>query len=273
MTYFLLLLIIGGGFLFYFTRHKKNLKNDSYVRQESQEKPAPAFPQVKSETKSSTLKKDPTLQVYTKKGLKEFNIVGANHYGLDQEEYEYPTPFFGTVKCEPGQKLGVFRDDGRQIAQVPKGNIKLYNSLTQKHKGENILWGQIYYNSHDKKWQGRATTPVGYSQEEMLRIKKVFALKSLNQEEMAIKQKTSEDYLNVLERHSVIVEEMNALKIQLPYEFPVRFISSATKHFEEDKNWAALIEIEKYTDLIDELSDTYKNATMRRIELAKSNVQ
>ena len=40
----------------------------------------------------------------------------------------------------------------------------------------------------------------------------------------------------------------------------------------KEKQWDRLVELEKYSDLINALSKTYLDATLRRIELAKKNL-
>jgi len=255
-----LFLVIIGGILIYFYSKNKGPKKQLGSKSMGKPKPAPAnAPQKK-------------MSVYTKKGLRDFSIVGANHFGLDRIENQYPTPFMGYIKCIAEQRLGVFRDDNRQIAHVPKSNTKLYNSILTCHNGNNMAWGNLCYDGHDKKWTGSVTTPLGYTTEEGERIKNIFHLMGLNNKDIARKDKSSEEYLNILERHKRVVVDIEELKLDLHYQFPRTFIPSVSKYFEKEKNWKGLIELENYMDLIENLSDLYKNATLKRIDIAKSNL-
>jgi hypothetical protein len=45
-----------------------------------------------------------------------------------------------------------------------------------------------------------------------------------------------------------------------------------SKQLEKEKHWIKLIELEKYADLLNDLSTKFKETTLRRIEKAKENL-
>ncbi len=59
---------------------------------------------------------------------------------------------------------------------------------------------------------------------------------------------------------------------ELYYSFPKNLIPSISSHLEKEKNWEKLIELEKYQDLINELSEKFKGTTLKRINFAKENM-
>jgi len=46
-----------------------------------------------------------------------------------------------------------------------------------------------------------------------------------------------------------------------------------SKHLEKEKNWEKLIELDKFHDLINSLTDKFKTSTIKRIEKAKENLK
>lgn len=88
------------------------------------------------------------------------------------------------------------------------------------------------------------------------------------------KSKSTEKYFEILNRYREIKQLLTDLKDpeELYYSLPKNLIPSISSHLEKEKNWKKLLELEKHQDLISDLSEKFKETTLKRIEKAKKNV-
>lgn len=100
------------------------------------------------------------------------------------------------------------------------------------------------------------------------------SLKFDNQTQIKKKEKSTEKYFEILNRHREITKLLADLKNpeEFYYSFPKNLVPSISSHLEKEKNWEKLLELEKHQDLISELSEKFRETTLKRIEKAKKNV-
>jgi hypothetical protein len=227
-----------------------------------------------------SLKKIPNNQdngqiLYKKKGIKTFDLKGMYYRKLDPKVDS--GVFSGTALIESNKHdtyaVAIYNSDKRLYGYIPKGNKRLSNSMQKWHNGEVPAWGHLRYMKSDDQWFGQVKLPIGYSDSEMEMFKSILNLNNLNQIQIDKKEKETEKYFEILERHKEIRNMLDNLNnpSELYYSFPRNLIPAISKHLEKEKNWAKLIELENYQDLIDDLTDTYREPTLRRISIAKQN--
>lgn len=262
--------IIAGVIIFYFIF--KSQKSPSSPPIQSQSKPTK---QKKPSRPKPSIEKD----FYKKKGIKNFRIVGVKHYNLRPEEYGGGgRGFTGSIKTVENSHdkyaVGVFDSNGNQIGHTPKNNNRLHHSLNEWHNGKSLAWGHLRYDDYIKNWEGTVYSPIGYSSEEMEKIERIATLREEIRLETKNKENTTEGYFQILEKHRIIIQDLEDLKhpTDLDYAFPANFIPTVSKHLEKEKEWDSLLDLEKYDDLINQLNDRFKGATLKRIEKAKTHV-
>jgi hypothetical protein len=214
--------------------------------------------------------------LYKKKGIKTFDLKGMYYRKLD------PTndsgSFIGFAKCENNKHdtyaVGIYNEQNKLLGYTPKGNKRLNTSLTEWHKGRVPAWGFLRYDNYDKKWYGTVNFPIGYTLEQIEKVKNVLTLQCENELQIGKKEKQTERYFEILKRHQEIKKLLEDLKNpeEIYYSFPKNLIPTISNHLEKEKNWEKLIELEQHLDLINELSEKFKETTLRRINSAKANV-
>ena len=250
---------------YYYTRKKKPPKVTPAQKPRSE-------PTTRSRTKETGEKKD----LYKKKSIRVFDIKGTNHRDLNKSEHTGAFIGYAQAENNPHDRyaVGLFNDSGVRLGYVPKGNTRLHNSLDEWYDGKSLAWGHMEYDDYLKKWLGKVFIPVKYSAGEVAKIQEVLTLRALNDPAIPKKDKTTEEYFQILERHKQIKKNLDELKKprELSYTFSKNIIPSLSKHLEKQKEWNKLVELEAYQDLINDLSEQYKGATERRIALAKSHL-
>jgi len=230
-----------------------------------------------SNSKKKVISNNSNSLLYKEKGIRVFDIKGAKFRNLNPNKHN--GEFVGNAKLENNKHdryaVAIYNDKNNHLGYVPKGNKRLNNSIAQWHNGKILVWGHLYQDKYNKNWYGKVYIPIGYSSEQLEKIKDFLIIRQENENLIKDKEKSTEKFFKILQNHSKIdnlLKELNYPE-ELYYLFPRNLIPTISKHLEKEKNWVKLIELEKYQDLIDELSDNFKNSTLNRISKAKSNIK
>lgn len=214
--------------------------------------------------------------LYKKKGIKTFDMKGMFYQNLNPEIHS--GDFIGIGKCEDNSHdmyaVGIYNQQNELLGYTPKGNKRLNNSLTEWNDGKVQVWGGLSHDDYDDRWYGTVYIPVGLTTEQIDKVERILSLKSDNQTQIKKKEKSTEKYFEILNRHREIAKLLTDLKNpkEFHYSFPKNLVPSISSHLEKEKNWEKLLELEKHQDLISELSDKFRGTTLKRIEKAKKNV-
>lgn len=214
--------------------------------------------------------------LYKNIGIKVFEMKGMFYQNLNPQIHN--GEFIGYAKTGSNSHdmyaVEIYNNENKLLGYTPKGNKRLNLSLDEWHNGKVIIWGELSHDDYDDKWYGNVNIPVGFSENQLEKVVRVLNLKFENQNQINKKEKTTEKYFEILNRHREISNLLSELKnpMEFCYSFPKNIIPSISSHLEKEKNWEKLLELEKHQDLISELSEKYKETTLKRIEIAKKNV-
>jgi hypothetical protein len=260
----LFVLIVVAILIFIISNGNKSNKNKTQSYTETN-----ASINIKTNTRTEEEK-----LLYKTKGIKSFEIKGTYYTNLTEAD---AGDFFGFAKCEYNSHdqyaVGIYNENGESIGYVPKGNKRLNDSLTEWHNEKLIAWGHLQFDNYDSKWYGTVYIPIGLSEEQIKSIEETFKIIEENKELITKKELSTSEYFIILENHKKINLNLKLIKDKdnLFYYFPKTIIPSFSKKLESNKDWESLIKIEEHKDLIDNLSETYRNSTLKRIEKAKEN--
>ena len=210
--------------------------------------------------------------LYKSKEIKSFEIHGINYTRVNDQDFG---DFIGYAICEYNSHdqyaVSIYKDKNKLIGFVPKGNKRLNNSITEWHDKRIIVWGNLRFDEYYKKWFGFVYIPVGLDERQIKLIENFVNLNHLNQKLLSKKEFSILEYFQILENHNTIISYLDKVekREELDYNFPRIIIPSLSKKLETEKEWEKLIGLEKYSDLINELSEVFKNSTLKRIEKAK----
>ena len=214
--------------------------------------------------------------LYKKKGIKVFDMKGMFYRKLNPKTDN--GEFIGFANCENNSHdmyaVGIYNTDGKLLGYTPKGNKRLNLSLKEWNSGKTVTWGNLRYDDFNDKWYGTAYIPVGFTLGQIEKIEQILMLKNKNEILIKKKEKETEKYFEILINHQEIIKLLSDIKNPegLSYSFPKNLIPSISSHLQKEKNWEKLIELEKYQDLINELSEKFKETTLKRISIAKENI-
>lgn len=263
LTIFVIILVI-----YFFRKNSKEKKKiiQTYKTSEFEKK----------EISSSFNKIEDEKMLYKTKGIKSFEIRGTYYRDLNETD---AGDFIGHVSCEYNSHdqyaVGIYNDNDYLIGYVPKGNRRLNESLTEWHNEKVIAWGNLQFDDYDNKWYGVVYIPVGLNEKQIRSIEETFDLIKNNKTLISKKDLTTSEYFEILENHKKIKSNLNIIKDKdnLFYYFPKTLIPSLSKKLESEKDWNNLIKIEEHEDLLNDLSETFRNSTLKRIEKAKGNLE
>ena len=214
--------------------------------------------------------------LYKTKGIKTFDMKGMFYQNLNPKINS--GEFTGYAKTDNNSHdmyaVEIYNNENKLLGYTPKGNRRINTSLNEWHNGKVIVWGGLSHDDYDDKWYGNVYIPIGFTESQLEKVKQILNLKSENQNQINKKEKTTEKYFEILNRHREISNLLTELKNpeEFYYSFPKNLIPSISSHLEKEKNWDKLLELEKHQDLISELSEKFKETTLKRIELAKKNL-
>ncbi len=213
----------------------------------------------------------PTL--YKQRGVKSFSMKGMYFRGLDPGD---AGAFFGEAISEDNPHdqyaVAIVNSQDKLLGYTPRGNKRLSDSLVVWSQSRALAWGVLEYDDYDDKWYGKVYIAVGC--EFISEYPKLFQLIQKQNDALKQKIKNKEFYFELLERHNHI--EALLTKLNRPaginYTFPKNLMPSISKFLEDSRDWTALVELERYSSVLDELNEKYKATTLKRIELAKENI-
>ena len=233
---------------------------------------------VKNSLKHNNDKKE-TDFLYKKREIKSFNIHGIHFQKNINSDDAGSFIGYVTVENNPHDKyaVAVYNNQNKRLGYVPKGNQRLNESLRQWHNGKVFAWGSLIWEDYFKDWSKYhcyVEIPIGLKNEEIDSIKKIFDLEQKNIDLLKSEKVTTDNYFNYIENYYEKIKTIESLQIVNDFNksFPKNLIPTISKHLEKEKNWEKLIELEKYKDLLNDLSSKFKETTMRRIEKAKENL-
>ncbi|MFW5983379.1 MAG: hypothetical protein ACOCQ4_02670 [bacterium] len=242
----------------------RNKKNAHY---------SPSPKNINSNSKTDQESNEKTL--YKNREIRRFDMKGMFYRDLSKNEIG---KFKGYANCEFNDHdqyaVGIYNNADTLLGFVPKGNKRLNESIEEWHNGKVFSWGNLTYDEYNESWQGYVYIPVGLSEETIEEIKTIFKLIEKRDEIINKSIVDIEEYFSLLEDHKKIISAIESIKkpICIDYEFPKKLIPSLSKTLEQNKEWNKLIELEKYTELINNLSVKFSEATFKRIEKAKANL-
>lgn len=266
----LLVVLIIVSLLIYFIRKNKNSKKKKTIHVNETN--------TLNKTENSNLldKIEEEKMLYKTKGIKSFEIHGTYYTDLNKND---AGDFLGYVNCEQNSHdqyaVGVFNENDHLIGYVPKGNKRLNDSLKEWHRGKLIAWGNLQYDDYNNQWYGIVYIPIGLSDEQIKLIEESFDLIKRNKILIASKDLTTLEYFTILTNHKKIKSNLKVIKDKdnLFYYFPKTVIPSLSKKLESEKDWNNLVKIEEHQDLLNDLSETFRNSTLKRIEKAKESLE
>jgi hypothetical protein len=236
----------------------------------------PNTPSIPKNVKSQKNIKDNSDYLYKEKEIRPFEISGLFYRKLDIVEDS--GLFIGhactTYNVHDKYCVEIFNKKNKSIGFIPKGNRRLFESLSQWHNGKIFIWGQLFFEEYYNNWKGTVYIPVGFSVNEIEDIKKFFSLQNSVSQIISSSNKTTQSYITFLNLNSEIALILKKLNYPagLNYYAPSTILASISKLFEKEKMWQELINLESEIDLLKNLPENYKKATKRRIELAKNKI-
>ena len=249
-------------------------KNKSKKSSNVQRKVVPQKQNLSKNTNRIDITEEKIL--YKKKGIKTFDMKGMFYQNLNPKIHS--GNFIGFAKCEDNSHdiyaVAIYNQNNELLGYTPKGNKRLNNSLNEWNNGKVPVWGGLSHDDYDDRWYGTVYITVGLTSEQIEKVERILKLKSDNQTQIKKKEKSTEKYFEILNRHREIKKLLTDLKNpeEFYYSFPKNLVPSISSHLEKEKNWEKLVELEKHQDLISELSEKFKETTLKRIEKAKKTL-
>ncbi len=183
---------------------------------------------------------------YKLKGIKKFEMRGMYYQNLNPEIHCGAFTGFAQTDYNPYDiyAVEICNNHNELLGYTPIGNRRLSNSLNEWNNRKVFAFGWISHDDYDDRWNGSVYIPVGLTQEQVEKIKEVLKLKSDNQNQIDKKEKSTEKYFEILNRHQVIKQLIKDLNnpVGFYYSFPKNLIPSISNHLEKEKNWEKLLE-------------------------------
>ncbi|MDQ2180471.1 HIRAN domain-containing protein [Marinifilum sp. D714] len=220
----------------------------------------------------NTTPKSAPIETYKNPGLKSFNIVGT--YFRDNVNKSDLGNFIGYVKTEDNRHdryaVAVYTQSGKQLGYTPKGNQRLNKSLSQWHYGKTFAWGSLGYDDYNQSWYGEVYIPIGLKGKENVAFQTILENK-MKIDEFKGKELNTEESFQILDKALEALNCQNIVKKHFKFEYPLHknFIPSLSSRLEKNKDWEQLIRLKKYNPLINELSESFRGASLRRIKKAE----
>jgi len=211
-----------------------------------------------------------TSNCYVKNEVFNFELKGIFY-----NDYKRTGDFLGfaknTYNSHDKYSVGIFINN-KLAGYPPKGNYRLHNTINQIHNNNLLCWGNIHYDEFRNQYSGTVNIPIGFTMEELEKTET--ALQLIFEQDILSKKenKSIEDFFKLLNNDSKIYELITNEKIlkTINYYFNKNIIPQLSKRLEQEKDWENLIKLENYKLAINDLSENFKNSTLKRIEKAKS---
>jgi hypothetical protein len=152
----------------------------------------------------------------------------------------------------------------------------LSNSLTEWHNGVVFAFMATPASGNGDVTSQKifAFIPVGLTNKDIGEI--IAALTKLETRKSILSKQeiSSHEYLQILKDHQFIREIFEKLELlnEIDINLSKRLIPALSRQLEEEENWDSLLELEKHSPLIDELSERFAGATYRRISKARKQM-
>lgn len=217
--------------------------------------------------------------VFKNKGIKNYIIVGVKYYCND---INMDPNIYGYVKTENNKHdkyaVCIYNHDNSKIGYVPKGNFRLNNSLNEWHDGKLISWGQVWFDNYSKNWHGNIYIPLTFNESDISDLKIIFDLLIKRRDYLNNKIINNNQYIELLDDELLITKilhENKEINISegINFHLSKKILPAFCKKLEDEKDWETIIKLEKYKEIIDLLSDRYKNSIYNKIELAKKKLK
>ncbi|MCO6149094.1 hypothetical protein [Flavobacterium sp. NRK1] len=233
---------------------------------------------AKNTTQSISIKKNNTSESKNKKTgdlrreVKSYDIKGLEYRNIKDSDRGF---FYGYISHIAHEKdknaIQIINSDNKLIGYLPKGKSKLVKHLYEWHNGTLPCWGNI---TNDYYFRGSYVSfPLGSPANE---INKYVQILEIDKTNTILKNKKSISpdevftiFDNYLKAHEIYLTLENKLIL---IDSPYNLIAGFTKRLEENKDWNRLIKLENYMHIINHMPKTTKPATLRRIEIAKSEL-
>lgn len=214
------------------------------------------------------------------KGVIRFEMKGMHYQSLTPDE---AGDFIGTAECVPDEHddyaVGIYNNSGYLLGFVPRNNKILFKSIDVWHNGSVFAWGLLDYESYDDSWYGQVYIPVGLESFKIEAIKYILKntqqFKNINKR---IKDKSviiqDDEMFNILKAYKVLNNNANKIGhnyyLEIP-NLPVGTLNSFSFKLQKEKQWADIVLLEKYSELI--LNEKKAVTFKKRIEKAKSELE
>jgi hypothetical protein len=227
-------------------------------------------------TKTSTDRKNnqssPVIdKVYKTGGIKKVEIQEAR-YDRSINDIEF---FIGTASVHPNEydkyNVDILNETGSRIGHI-ENNHHLSNSLKEWHNGTVFTFGKIQIpNDAGTSKKGIAFIPIALEESMVNNLK--LALRKLKKRHSILSEHSipSIKYLKIIDDHKFISAILSQLGLtdEINTSLPKKIIPALSKQLEDEQDWDGLLKLEKYSDLIDELSERFAGTIYRRIGNAK----
>lgn len=211
-------------------------------------------------------------EVYKTAGIKKAELKELS----DSSENKIPGFITGSAVTRPDEhdkyNVDILNEQGNTIGHIEK-NRRLCNSLEAWHSGSIFAFVKTSETEGAETSSGTVHIPVGLNPENIIMLKQVFEKLGKRTEILDSETISSNQYLEILDDHktiSKILLELDLVDI-IDISISKRIIPALSKQLEEEENWKGLLQLEKHSDLIDELSERFAGTTYRRISKAKKS--
>lgn len=261
-----IVLVFIIAFTFFVRAGKRKIEETTIAipEEEDREKPEHSLHKTKEPNTSPTL--------YQKKGVKSFMIKGIFHRGLDKS---YARSFTGMAISEDNvhdqYAVAIVNSRNELLGYTPRNNKRLSDSILTWNEGKAPAWGYLDYDDYLDKWSGQVYIDVGTAEPDL--YQDLFRLTEAQEIALNSNTKSKEYYFDLLERDTKIKSLLTHLGNPdgIHYRFPKNIIPSLSKSLEANKDWEALLQLNNYQSLINELSDKFRIKTLERIEMARKH--
>lgn len=239
---------------------------------DSETKESTSHPGTDHSPKKSTTPETTAKELYKTKGIKKAEVKQLTK----KPPFTIPGIITGTACIRPDEhdkyNVDILDTNGSSIGHIEK-NRRLCNSLEAWHQGSVFTFVKVTDSDEIETSSGTAFIPAGLALEETEKLKEIFDNLAKRNKILSEENISSKDYLEILEDHKQISKTLMALNIDDLIDIAIskRLIPTLSKQMEDQQDWKGLLELEKHSDLIDELSERFAGTTYRRISKARKN--
>lgn len=167
--------------------------------------------------------------------------------------------------------VAVYNSQNKKLGYVPKNDGRLYCTLKEWHGGRLLCWGGLWKSGDEGYWGGVMYAPICVEKEKINSMELALHLIIKNKDIFSKPKNSLEDYFQMLDnqlellKHKEVFEDIGHFDIN----FKSSIIPKMGKQMEEEENWEGLVKLGNYKEILESLSEGYKNAAYKRIEKAR----